>query len=362
MNRVIFNNQDSRFYDSVKIAVDEYFCNNNLKKTGNWKLFIKTGLFIPLVLLVYCYLLFGHYSAVSGLLLSITLGLLLSLIAINIMHDACHGSFSGKKWINNIMGLTMNALGSNAFLWKIKHNILHHTYTNIEGIDNDIAQWPVLRQSPTQKWKPAQRYQYLYMFPLYAISTLAWMLIFDFAKYFSGRISSTEIKTMHVKEHLVFWISKLLYGIFYILIPVALLGWQNWLAGFLLIHFTMGFSLTIIFQLAHLVSNTHFEAADMKLRRIESSWAIHEVMTTSNFATDNKFVSWLAGGLNFQIEHHLFPRISHVHYPAISNIVRNECIRHHLPYHCYTTISQAFLSHVRFMKALGKESKHFNPG
>ena len=362
MNRIIFNNEDSRFYQSVKTAVDEYFTNHNLKKTGNRELYIKTALFIPSALFIYLYLLFGHYSPVAGIGLSIVSGLLLSLIAINVMHDACHGSFSGKKWINNLMGLTMNALGSNAFIWKIKHNILHHTYTNIDGIDNDIAQWPVLRQSPTQQWKPVHRFQYLYMFPLYGISTLAWMLISDFAKYFSGRISSTEIKTMHVKEHLVFWISKLLYGLFYILIPVALLGWQNWLAGFLLIHFTMGFSLTIIFQLAHLVSNTHFEAADMKLRRIESSWAIHEVMTTSNFATDNKFVSWLAGGLNFQIEHHLFPRISHVHYPALSNIIRQECERHDLPYHCFSTINEAFFSHVRFMKEMGKRMTNPNAG
>jgi len=360
MKRAVFNNDDPLFYHSVKTAVDDYFSSHNLQKTGNRELYIKAALFIPLALFIYCCLLFGHYAPVGGIMLSISLGMLLCLIAINIMHDACHGSFSAKRWINNTMGLTMNALGSNAFLWKIKHNIIHHTYTNIDGIDNDISQWPVLRQSPTQPWKPAHRYQYIYMFPLYCISTLVWMLVSDFVKYFSGRISSTAIKKIKLQEHLLFWISKLLYGLFYIFIPVALLGWQNWLIGFLLLHVTMGFSLTIIFQLAHLVCNTHFEPTGKGLNEIETTWAVHEVMTTSNFATENKWVNWLAGGLNFQVEHHLFPRISHVHYPAISNIVKNECVRHHLPYHCYSTVGQAFRSHVRFMKALGKETKNVN--
>ncbi len=356
MKRVIFNKPDPGFYQSVKTAVDEYFSRQHLKKTGNLQLYFKTVLFIPSALLAYLYLLLGQYSALGGLLLSLALGLLLALIAINIMHDACHGSFSGKNWVNYTMGLTMNALGSNAFLWKIKHNILHHTYTNIDGIDNDIAQWPILRQSPVQKWKPAHRYQYLYMFPLYGISTLVWTLIFDFTKYFSRKISSTEIKHISLKEHLLFWISKFLYVFFYTLIPVVMLGWQNWLTGFLLVHITMGSSLTILFQLAHLVGNTNFESPGKVSTEIESSWAIHEVMTTSNFATGNKFVSWLAGGLNFQIEHHLFPRISHVHYPVLSNIVRKECALYDLPYHCYPTVNKAFFSHVRFMKELGRDT------
>lgn len=357
MKKVIFNNTDNRFFTSVKRSVEEYFYTNNLKKTGNWKLYIKTGLFIPSAFLIYAFLLFGYYSPITGVLSGILFGLTLSLIAINIMHDACHGSFSENKRINTVMGLTMNALGSNAFLWKIKHNILHHTYTNINGIDNDISHWPVLRQSPAQKWKPVHRYQYLYMFPLYALSTIEWMLIGDFSKYFSGKISSTAINKFSLKEHLLFWISKIFYIIFYIMIPIWFLGWQSWLTGFIIVHITMGLSLTIIFQLAHLVENTGFETADKEITLVPNEWAIHEVMTTSNFATDNKIISWLAGGLNFQIEHHLFPRISHVHYPAISEIIRKECANYNLPYHCYSNLYKAFVSHIRLMKEFGKERK-----
>ena len=356
MNRVVFQNTDHSFFISVKAAVDDYFDTHQLKRTGNANLYIKTLLFIPLAILIYVFLLLGNYSATAGIVVSVLFGLSLSIIAMNTMHDACHGSFSEKKWINDLAGLTMNALGSNAFLWKIKHNILHHTFTNIDGIDNDIAAWPLLRQSPVQKWKPIHRYQFIYMFPLYAFGTLAWMFVDDFARYFSKKISSTEIKRMSVKEHLLFWISKGLYVVFYILIPLWMLGWQYWLTGFLIIHFTMGFCLTFVFQLAHLVCNTHFEASEKGMKRIDSEWAIHELMTTSNFATDNKIVSWFLGGLNFQVEHHLFPRISHIHYPAISNIVKEECCKYHLPYNSYSTLNEALFSHIRFMRKLGKEN------
>jgi linoleoyl-CoA desaturase len=337
--------------------VDEYFKTKKLSKTGDWGLYLKTMLFIPLAVLIYLYLLLGHYLPIAGMGLCVLLGLTLSLIAVNVMHDACHGSFSKRKWINNMMGLTMNALGSNAFLWKLKHNILHHTYTNIDGIDNDIATWPTLRQSPAQEWKKVHRFQYLYMFPLYGLSTIEWMLLGDFARYFSGKISSTPITNMSLMEHVVFWFSKGLYIIFYILIPAWFLGWQASLIGFLVGHVTMGLSLTILFQLAHLVQQTHFEPSGNDPRVINREWAIHEVMTTSNFAPGNKIISWLAGGLNFQIEHHLFPHISHVHYPAMSKIVIKTCHEFEVPYHSYKTVSEAFASHCRFMKELGRGKK-----
>jgi linoleoyl-CoA desaturase len=356
MNRIIFKNTDHNFFTSVKSAVDEYFCSRQLKRTGNRKLYIKALLFIPLAILLYVFLLFGYYTALAGLALSIAFGLSLSIIAMNTMHDACHGSFSEKKWINNLAGFTMNALGSNAFLWKIKHNVLHHTYTNIDGIDNDIAAWPLLRQSPVQKRKPLHRYQHIYMFPLYAFGTLAWMFFDDFAKYFSKKISSTQIKKITKKEHLLFWISKGLYLLFYILIPAWMLGWQYWLTGFLIVHFTMGLCLTTVFQLAHLVCNTHFEASNKRIKQMASEWAVHELMTTSNFASKNKIISWFLGGLNFQVEHHLFPRISHIHYPSISPIIKEECNKYNLPYNSYSTFGEALLSHIRFMKKLGQEN------
>jgi linoleoyl-CoA desaturase len=355
MAKVSFNNNKQVFYSTLKKSVDQYFTSNNLKKTGNWKLYLKTVILIPLALLIYVILLFTDYAAWVGASLSILLGLTLVSIAFNIMHDACHGSYSSRKWVNELMGLTMNALGANAYIWKIKHNVVHHTYTNVDGIDDDIAKSPVLRHCPSQKWMPAHRFQHIYMFFLYAVSTILWVFLTDMIKYFSRKIIVTEMK-FTLKEHIIFWVSKLLYIGFYIVIPVLMLGWQTWLVGYLIINITMGLTLSLVFQLAHVVEKTEFEVAEEKPKVIDTEWAIHEIRTTANFAPGNKIVSWFVGGLNFQVEHHLFPRVSHVHYAALSKIVKEHCDQFGIPYHSYPKMRQAVASHIRVMKALGDKN------
>ncbi|MDF2191246.1 acyl-CoA desaturase [Paraflavitalea sp. CAU 1676] len=354
MSRVTFNNSSRLFYQAVKKSVDDYFENNRLQKTGNWNLYVKAVILIPVALALYGFLVWGSYHWLTGVLLAALLGLSLVCIAFNIMHDACHGSYSRKKWVNELMGLSMNALGSNAFIWKIKHNIIHHTYTNIDGIDDDLANSSLLRMCNTQQWRPMHRFQFIYMYLLYAISTLAWMWGTDFAKYFSRKIHNTPIRKINLHQHIVFWTSKLLYMFVYVAVPVYFVGWQPWLIGFLVIHAVMGLALSIVFQLAHVVEKTTFEAIADKPKVIASEWAVHEVSTTANFAPENKLISWLVGGLNFQIEHHLFPQISHVHYPALSKIVRQQCELFDLPYNYYPTMHQAIYSHIRLMKQLGR--------
>ncbi len=177
----------------------------------------------------------------------------------------------------------------------------------------------------------------------------------DFAKYFSQRIVKTSVQGMDVKNHFIFWISKVLYIVFYILIPGFVVGWGAWAIGFITVHVVMGFSLAIVFQLAHVVEHTEFDVVSDDPKLIETEWAVHQVRTTANFATNNKIISWFVGGLNFQIEHHLFPRVSHVHYPALSKIVQKVCELHGMPYHQFPTMSSAIASHFRFMKHLGKK-------
>lgn len=356
MAKLSFNNQNDLFFKSVKNSVENYFTTNNLKKTGNWKLYLKVIILFPLVIAVYLFLLFGTYSIISGILLSIFFGIILSAIAFNVMHDACHGSFSSRKWVNETMGLTMNALGSAAYFWKIKHNILHHTYTNVDGIDDDIAKSPLLRMCPSQRWVPAHRFQFLYIFLLYPFTTFAWMMVFDYVKYFAKRVHTTEINKIPFKEHVIFWLTKVLYFVFYVIIPIIFLGWQAWLTGFAIMHFTFGVILSIVFMLAHVVEKTSFETAGDEPRVLESQWAKHQVLTTANFAAKNKMICWFVGGLNFQIEHHLFPRISHIHYSKISQIVKSQCDIFNIPYHYYPTMFNAVSSHVRLMKQLGKKN------
>jgi len=355
MPKVTFNNKSRLFYTSLKSSVDEYFANNHLKKTGNWKLYTKTGVLVPSATIIYLSLLIFPMPATAGILLSGLFGFVLASIGFNIMHDACHGSYSSHGWVNELLGLSLNALGGNAFLWKFKHNIIHHTYTNVDGVDDDIAKSPLMRQCPSQKWVPAHRFQHIYVVLVYAISSFAWVFMMDFNKYFKRKIVDTPLQKMESREHIVFWMSKIFYILFYIAIPVMAVGWKSWAIGFACMHVVMGFTLAIVFQLAHVVENAEFEHAEANHDlKIQEEWAIYQVKTTANFAPKNKVISWFVGGLNFQVEHHLFPRISHVHYPAIRKIVKQTCDQFNISYNEFPTMTKAVASHFRMMKQLGK--------
>lgn len=355
MAKVTFNNKQNVFYNTLKFNVDQYFTANNIKKTGNWQLYVKTLVLIPTALFLYIFLLSVSVPAIVGIVLCAILGFVLASIGFNVMHDACHGSYSSKKWVNEVLSLSLNALGGNAFIWKFKHNIIHHTYTNVDGIDDDIAKSPIMRQCTTQKWVPAHRFQHIYVVLVYAISSIAWVAIMDFTKYFTQRIFSTPLQKMSIKEHIIFWVSKGLYGIFYIAVPIYFVGAKSWLVGYLSMEITLGLTLALVFQLAHVVEHAEFETAGIEPKMIENEWAAHQVKTTVNFAPRNWLINWYVGGLNYQVEHHLFPRISHVHYPAISSIVKKTCEQFNLPYNTIPTMSKSIASHFRMMKKLGEK-------
>ncbi len=358
MPKVVYNNKNAVFFKSLKQAVDAYFKDQKIKKTGDWRLFSKTIILVPVAMALYLVLLFAGYPVWLGIALSAVWGIILSLVGFNIMHDACHGSYSSRKWVNNLLSLTLNALGGNAFFWKSKHNIIHHTYTNVDGVDDDIAHSPIIRMCSTQRWYPFHRIQHIYTPFLYSFSSVFWILTKDFINYFSQQIYTTPLPKMDRKEHIIFWVSKLMYVVFYIAIPIWIVGFLPWLVGFLVMHIALGITLSVVFQLAHVVEETEFEfvaedAEDVKF--IESEWAVHQIRTTANFSPGNKIISWCVGGLNYQVEHHLFPRICHIHYPDLSRIVRAKCEEFNLTYHSIPSMTSAFISHMRLIKLLGKK-------
>lgn len=355
MYKVTFNNQSAVFYSALKQEVDQYFKDKQIKKTGNFSLYAKAIVLFTLAGGLYALLLWNQAGWITGVVCSALLGFVLASIGFNVMHDACHGSYSSKKWVNNLLGYSLNALGGNAFIWKFKHNIIHHTYTNIDGIDDDIAKSPLMRQCHTQKWVPAHRFQHVYVVLVYAISSFAWVTLMDFNKYFSKKVYTTPLQKMKTSDHFIFWVSKVLYVVFYVVIPVVLVGWKAWLIGFIIMHLSLGLSLALVFQLAHVVEHASFEIATSDPKKIENEWAIHQVLTTANFAPGNKFINWYVGGLNYQIEHHLFPRISHVHYPALSPIVKRVCLQHNIKYNQFDTMWQAMASHFKMMRELGRK-------
>lgn len=355
MAKITFSNSNNLFYQSLKAAVDEYFEQQQLKKTGNWRLYIKTIALVGSAVAIYCSLIFLQIPALPALLLCALLGYILACIGFSVMHDANHGSYSTRPMLNDFLGLSMNAMGASAFFWKQKHNIIHHTYTNVDGIDDDIAKSPIIRHCESQRWVPAHKIQHIYLVPVYALSTLFWIFIMDFSKYFKRKIFTTAAWKMDAKNHLIFWATKILYISFYMVIPAMVWGVGPWLAGYFILNAAMGLTMSIVFQLAHVVENTEFETVALdETKHIETAWAEHQLKTTSNFAMNNPIVSWFVGGLNFQIEHHLFPKVSHIHYPAISKIVMAKCEEFNMPYNKYDGMWEAVASHFRVMRALGK--------
>ena len=358
MPKVIFNNKDNAFFTSLKTSVDDYFIQNNIKKTGDWRLYIKTILLVGSVIGIYLLIMLGNLAAIYNVLLCIPLGYLMACIGFAVMHDANHGSYSTNSTLNDFVGLSANMLGASSFFWKQKHNVIHHTYTNVDGIDDDIAKSPIIRQCESQKWMPAHKVQHLYLTPIYALSTLFWIFNMDFQKYFKRKIYTTNAWDMTLKNHIIFWVTKIYYVTVFIILPIVVFGFWGWLGGYLLANAALGITLSFVFQLAHVVEKTEFEHVPLDAtKHLETAWAQHQIKTTANFAMDNKVISWFVGGLNYQIEHHLFPKVSHIHYPAISKIVAQKCAEFNLPYNYYNTLSEALASHFRVMKQLGKSQK-----
>ncbi len=352
MAKVVFQGADKEFFKGIKLEVDNYFKQNKKSHTGGWAIYSKAIILLTLAVALYSVIMWGNMPAWATLIACSAMGFTFASIGFNVMHDANHGSFSTNATLNYAMGLTLNVLGGNAYIWKQKHNIIHHTYTNVDGVDDDIAKSPLMRQAPTQVWKPAHKFQHFYVVAIYMITSLAWVFIMDFQKYFSHKIYRTDRWEMDWKEESIFWGGKVLYAFAYIALPIYLFGALPWLVGFLVMHVSLGFTLAIVFQLAHVVENIHFEEAyDDAI--IEDEWAKHQVKTTANFAPKSKIINWYVGGLNYQIEHHLFPKVSHVHYPAISGIIQKYCKKHDVPYIQFPTMLDAVGSHFRMMKKLG---------
>jgi linoleoyl-CoA desaturase len=350
-----FSSVSQSFHTELKKRINDYFGQAGKSPTGNYKLFLKAAVLIVSFLAIYTHLVFFTPNPWFAIPECVILGGLTAAIGFNIMHDGMHGSFSRRKWMNQLAGLTLNFLGANNFMWKSKHNIIHHTYTNIDGIDDDIEARPFLRLCETQKYYKVHRFQHWYFWLTYSLLYLWWVLVTDYKKYFKGKIGPIALKKMSSLDHISFWGYKLLHAFLFIALPIYTVGFTSWIIGFLAFSLFAGFVLSIVFQLAHTVEHTHFPHADVTGAKMEDEWAIHQLKTTANFATRNKFICWWVGGLNFQIEHHLFPKISHVHYPEISKIIKKACADFGVPYIEYPKMRLAIASHVAHLKHLSRK-------
>lgn len=355
-----FSTQDSvKFFRTLNSRVNAYFRENNIKKTGNWQIYLKTAILFALFLTPYFLILALDLPFWAHLLLSVAMGIGMAGIGMNVMHDGNHGSYSSKTWINKFMGGTIYVLAGNVYNWQVQHNVLHHTYTNIHGHDEDLEAGKIIRFTKEAKWRRFHKFQHYYSIFLYGLLTFNWAITTDFRqmrRYLKRKLSYGKFKSP-VIQWTTLVITKVIYFSIWIVIPIitGVIWWQV-LLGFFVMHYTAGLILSIVFQLAHVVEATDNPIPDEN-GSIENTWAIHQLHTTANFAPKNKIVNWFTGGLNHQIEHHIFPNISHVHYSKISEIIKQTAAECNLPYHEFKTMRSAIAAHFRHLKDLGTEPK-----
>ncbi|HNF70782.1 MAG TPA: acyl-CoA desaturase [Chitinophagaceae bacterium] len=358
--RVKFVNKDkTRFLKTLKDRVDNYFTTSGIDRQANSVMILKSVLMLSMYFLpIICFYLF-HLPSWAVLVCFAISGFGIAGVGMGVMHDANHGAYSHKKWVNTMMGGTLNLIGGFDKNWRLQHNILHHTYTNITHIDEDIDQRLKMRWTPHFKFHPVQRFQHIYAFVAYCLATWSWTFIKDYKQFWNyshngvNKASKGEI-AMDLFKLVLF---KIFYYLYIIILPIFVLHYSVGLVlgGFMLMHAIGGFVLSTVFQLAHVVEGAEFPMPNDQ-GEIENEWAIHQMLTTADFGHNNALLRWYTGGLTHQIEHHLFPDICHVHYPAIAPIVRQTAEEFGIPYNYNDGYFSALASHVRMLRKFGLPS------
>lgn len=342
-----------QFSAELRDRVDAYFSSRKLSKRDVPAMYRKTA-----VVLAWCGLSYVGLLAASatwqGIAFSISLGLAMAGIGFNVMHDGSHGAYSSRPWVNQLMARSLDLLGGSAYFWRFKHLIAHHTYTNISGQDDDLTLAKLGRLSPHAPWRRAFRFQHLYVWGLYAVMALEWQTTGEFRSLISGRqVGLTRVPFPSRGEHLSFWLGKLVFFGLAFGVPLLVHPWRQVLAYYLVAAVTLGFVLAVVFQLAHCVEEAHFEQPTVDGAVVNKEWAAHQAEATVDFAPKNRWVTWYLGGLNYQIEHHLFPGICHVHYPALAPVVEEVCRKYGVRHFSHPTVTAAVRSHVRWLRKMG---------
>jgi linoleoyl-CoA desaturase len=356
-NSLTFSRNDpAKFFRTLNKRVNGYFKDNNIKRTGDYRIWLKTIAMFILFLGPYFLMLTLTINPWVQLLLTVVMGIGMAGIGMNVMHDGNHGSFSNKEWINRLMGSSIYILAGNVYNWKVQHNVLHHTYTNIHGHDEDLEAGRILRFSKHSKWQKHHKFQHYYSILLYGLLTINWAITTDWIqmkRYMKRKLSYGKLPNPTLNwSKLV--ISKLIYIAMWIVLPMIFidLAWWKILLGFFVMHYTAGLILSVVFQLAHVM-----DEAEMPLPEengtMKNTWAIHQLKTTVNFGAKSKIINWYTGGLNHQVEHHIFPNISHVHYNKIAEIVKTTAKEFNLPYNEYKTTRKAIAAHFKYLKEMG---------
>jgi linoleoyl-CoA desaturase len=347
------------FYDTLKKKVDSFFKENGIKETGNTALRWKTVAMIALFFGPYAVIVSGAAAHSAWLFFGMwaLVGLGMVGIGCSVHHDSNHSSYSKNKTVNKIIGDLVNLVGGYDVTWRIQHNVLHHTYTNIEGLDEDIDAGALMRFSPNSKRYKLHRFQHVYGWFLYCLLTLQWVTFKDYRLIVvydkKGLLRKEKITVKKAMTELTIY--KLIYFTYILVLPIIFSGmpWYYVVFGFLVLHAVAGFALSVIFQLAHVMETSEYPNPNEN-RKMDNNWAVHQLLNTCDFSPKSRIMGWFIGGLNYQIEHHLFPYISHVHYPKLAVIVQSTAQQYGLPYNVQPTFLHALWEHGKMLRKLGK--------
>jgi linoleoyl-CoA desaturase len=328
------------FHHELRQRVERYFESTGRRQRDCPQMYLKTALIFSWFVASYVLLVFVVETWWLAVPLALSLGLSMAAIGFNIMHDGGHRAYSDRPWINKLMALSLDLLGGSSYVWARQHNSLHHSYANIAGHDNDIDLGFLGRLAPHQKRLKIHRLQHYYLWPLYGWLMIKWQFFDDFHNVIAGRIGGHRLARPKGWALATFLGGKAVYFSLAFELPL----------------FVQGLTASVVFQMAHCVEEAAFPLPRPETGRMETSWAVHQVETTVDFARGSRLVSWFLGGLNFQIEHHLFPQICHVHYPALAPLVEATCKEYGLRYAANDTFLASVASHFRWLRRMGMAS------
>jgi linoleoyl-CoA desaturase len=346
-----------RFLRELRRRVDAYFELTGRSRRDCLGMYFKTATILAWFAGAYALLLFAVSSWWLVLPLAVILGLALAAIGFNIQHDGGHKAYSDRPWVNKFMAMTLDLMGGSSYLWDWKHNTIHHTYPNVSGYDDDINIGFLGRLSPEQPHYPFHRLQGIYLWLLYGFLAIKWHLFDDFYNIASGRIGGHKIPRPYGKDLAIFIVGKVVFFSLAFGVPMLMHPWWAVLLVYAIAAFVSGVVLSVVFQLAHCVPEAQFPVPVPNAAggvKMETDWAVHQVQTTVDFSRRNPVLRWFLGGLNFQVEHHLFSRICHLHYPALSKVVEETCKEFGVHYASHKTFLGAVASHFRWLVQMGR--------
>jgi len=348
-----FPKDNSGFMAELKRRVDAYFKETGRSERDCWQMYLKSAIVFAWFAGSYALLVFFADTWWQALPLAISLAFAMTAISFNIQHDGGHGAYSRFGWINKLAAMTLDLMGASSFLWHWKHVVFHHTYVNITRVDTDIELGGLVRLTPHQPQKWFHRWQCIYLWPLYGIMAARWQLYGDFHDIAAGTLGPHRIPRPKGWDLIVFIAGKIISLGLLLALPMFFHPWWIVLLGYALVTAVAGMTLSIVFQLAHCVEEADFPLPQNGSLFMEIPWAMHQACTTVDFARKSCLLAWLLGGLNFQIEHHLFPRVCHINYPAISRIVEQTCQEFGVKYSVHKTFRAGLGSHYRWLRRMG---------